>query len=126
MSNQISWPTTPFYIQSKIGLSNWALTVTAQSAVVLQALDAAIDQMWTAIPDPRGGAFLKHTGTGRVLARGPDGPLQAVNQNGADPGQLWRVEDLGNPWAGINSLADWEQKINVYRSDVHGTIGTWH
>ncbi|HEY3910326.1 MAG TPA: hypothetical protein VGM07_10585 [Stellaceae bacterium] len=125
MSNEISWPTKPFYLQSKIGLSNWALTITAQNTVVMQALDSAIDQLWAAIPDQRGGAFLKHVGLGRVLARGSDGHLQAVNQNGADPAQLWRVEDLGRPWVGINSLTDWEQKINVYGSNVHGTIGTW-
>lgn len=125
MSNEISWPKNPFYIQSKIGLSNWALTITNQGAVVMQPLTATIDQQWSATSDPRGGAFLKHLGTGRVLARG-SGPLQAVNQNGSDPNQLWRVEDLGSPWVGINSLTDWEQKINVYRSDVHGTIGTYH
>ncbi len=126
MSNEISWPKNPFYIQSKIGLSNWALTVTDQGAVVMRSLTATIDQQWSATPDPRGGAFLKHLGTGRVLARSSGGPLQAVNQNGSDPNQLWRVEDLGSPWVGINSLTDWEQKINVYGSDVHGTIGTWH
>jgi hypothetical protein len=126
MSNEISWPAKPFYIQSKIGLSNWALTITAQGGVVMQALDPTVDQLWTAVLDPRGGAFLKHMGTGRVLARGSGGPLQAVNSNGSDPNQLWRVEDLGSPWVGINSLTDWEQKINVYGSDVHGTVGTWH
>jgi hypothetical protein len=125
MSNEISWPTKPFYIQSRIDLSNWALTVTTAGAVVMQPLKATIDQLWTATPDPRGGAYLKHLGTGRVLARG-GGPLQALDQNGSDANQLWRIEDLGSPWVGINSLTDWEQKINVYGSDVHGTIGTWH
>ncbi len=126
MSNEISWPAKPFYIQSKIGLSNWALAVTAQRAVVMQELQSRIDQLWAATPDQRGGAFLKHVGTGLVLFRGADQHLQAVNQNGSDPAQLWRVEDLGQPWVGINSRTDWEQKINVYGSDVHGTIGTWH
>jgi hypothetical protein len=126
MSNEISWPKNPFYIQSKIGLSNWALTITDQGAVVMRSLTATIDQQWSATPDPRGGAFLKHLGTGRVLARSSGGPLQTVNQTGSDPNQLWRVEDLGSSWVGINSLTDWEQKINVYGSDVHGTIGTWH
>ena len=69
MSNEISWPKDSFYIQSKIGLSNWALTVTDQGAVILRSLTATIDQLWTASPDPRGGAFLKHISTGRVLAR---------------------------------------------------------
>ncbi|WP_315836204.1 hypothetical protein [Bradyrhizobium prioriisuperbiae] len=135
MSNQIDFPTKPFYIMSKIGRSNWVLTITPQGAVVLQALTSTADQIWTATPDPRGGAFLRHVSTGLVLACGvikifgmqyPGGPLKAVNISSADATQLWRAEDLGDNWAGINTFLNWEAKINVYGSNVHGTIGVFH
>ena len=120
---------------SKINRSNWVLTITPQGAVVLRPLTATIDQIWTATPDPRGGAILRHVDTGLVLACGlasmfgtqfPAGPLKAVNLNTSDATQLWRAEDLGDNWAGINTLLNWEAKINVYGSDVHGKIGVYH
>lgn len=135
MSNQIDFPTKPFYIMSKINRSNWVLTVTEKGAVVLQALTSTVDQIWTATPDPRGGAILRHVGTGLVLACSvtkifgmqiPGGPLKAVNLDTADSTQLWRAEDLGDNWCGINTLLNWEGKINVYGSNVHGTIGIFH
>jgi hypothetical protein len=135
MSNQIDFPTQPFYIMSKINRSNWVLTITPQGAVVLRPLTSTIDQIWTATPDPRGGAILRHIDTGLVLACGlvkvfgmqfPAGPLKAENLSSSDATQLWRAEDLGDNWAGINTLLNWEAKINVYGSDVHGTIGVFH
>jgi hypothetical protein len=56
----------------------------------------------------------------------PAGPLKSANLDSADATQLWRVEDLGSPWVGINTLLNWEGKINVYGSDVNGTIGIYH
>jgi hypothetical protein len=120
---------------SKINRSNWVLTITPQGAVVLRPLTSTIDQIWTATPDPRGGAILRHVDTGLVLACGlvtvawlrniPGGPLKAVNLDTSDATQLWRAEDLGGNWVGINTLLNWESKINVYGSDVHGTIGVY-
>jgi hypothetical protein len=122
---------------SKIGRSNWILTVTDAGAMKLQRLTGTIDQVWTATPDPRGGAILRHVNSGRVLACGlidfplfpgiklPGGPLKAENLDPSAATQLWRVEDLGSPWVGINTLINWEAKINVYGSDVGGTIGVY-
>ena len=64
---------------------------------------------WTAIPEPQ-----------------PRRTLTVVRPlNSTDPSQLFRVEDVGDNWVAINSLIQWEAKINVYGSDVHGTIGMW-
>jgi len=137
MSNQIDFPTKPFYIMSKIGGSNWVLTLTPGGAVVMRQLTGTIDELWTATPDPRGAAFLRHVSTGLVLACQlvrmpifgidvPAGPLVSANLDGSDPKQLWRREDLGGGWSGINTFLNWEMKINVYGSDVHGTVGVYH
>jgi hypothetical protein len=124
MSNEIKWTTKPFYIQSKINGSNYVLTASGAGVKTIP-LQSTIDNMWKASPDPRGGAFLIHLGTGLVLARnGESLALQALNTGNS--GQLWRVEDLGSPWVGINSYTDWEQKINVYRSNLNGTTGLFH
>src|SRR5882757_3278364 len=138
-NNAIDFPTKPFYIMSKIGGSNWVLTLTPDGAVVMRQLTGAIDQLWTATSDPRGAAFLRHVSTGRVLAyqlvqinpmfpQMPGGPLQSANLNGSDPKQLWRREDLGGGWSGINAFLNWEGKINVYDSNVlfNGTVGIFH
>jgi hypothetical protein len=124
MSNEIKWTAKPFYIQSKINGSNYVLTASGGGVKTIP-LQSTIDNMWKASPDPRGGAFLIHLGTGLVLARnGESLALQALNTGNS--GQLWRVEDLGSPWVGINSYTDWEQKINVYRSNLNGTTGLYH
>ncbi len=134
MSNEVAFPTKPFYIMSKIGHSNWTLTV-ADGRVKLQRLTSTIDQIWTATPDSRGGSILRHVDSGLVLACGlvnffggiklPGGPLKAVNVDSSDPAQLWRAESLGSPWVGINTFINWEFKINVYGSDVNGTVGVY-
>ena len=46
--------------------------------------------------------------------------------NTGNPNQLWRVEDLGQPWCGINSYTDWEMKINVYGENLDGKTGMFH
>ena len=136
-NNPIDFPTKPFYIMSKIGGSNWVLTPAPDGAILMRQLTGTIDQLWTATPDPRGGSFLRHVSTGRVLACQvqlvfsmpmPAGPLQSTNLNGSDPKQLWRREDLGGGWSGINAFLNWEGKVNVYDSNVlfANTVGIFH
>ena len=134
MSNQIDWPSKPFYIVSKIGLSNWALTASG-NGVALQPLRASLEQLWEPVVESDTGdssrqkARLRNMQTGKVLTcGGHHTPLALADSNGGDALQLWRVENLTDDygvWRGINMLADWEQKINVYGGDIHGTVGTW-
>jgi hypothetical protein len=136
MSNEIKWPTKPFYIQSKINLSNWALT-TDGGTVSLQPLAGSIEHLWTATPDNRGGAILTHVKTGLVLTANlvhfpmfnmwiPGGPMKVASLDPSSAAQMLRAEDLGGNWVGINTLLNWEMKINVYGSDVRGQVGLYH
>jgi hypothetical protein len=139
MPTEIQFPTKPFYIMSKISRSNWVLTITPQGKVALERLKGTVDQAWTATPDPRGGAILRHVSTGKVLACEiehisvpglveidvPAGPLKAADLDAGDARQLWRAEDVGDSWSAINTLLQWEAKINVYQSDVHGIVGIY-
>lgn len=130
MSNEIAWTAKPFYIQSKINGSNYVLTAADggsanDKGVKTKPLVPNINNLWKALSDTRGGAFLNHVGSGLFLTR-VGGSLALRPINTGDANQLWRVEDLGSPWVGINSWTDWEQKINVYGSDLNGTTGLWH
>jgi hypothetical protein len=122
----ISWPTNPFYIISKINRSNFAL-VGSGGGVVIQPLTSTIEQLWTARPDPRGGAFLQHVSSAKVLTSSGNRHegLGLAALNDADANQLWRVEALDDGWRAINMLNDWEKKINIYGSNLNGTIGIW-
>lgn len=134
---EISWPTKPFYIMSKIGLSNWVLTeisiAAGFDALTMQARTGTIDQLWMATPDPRGGAILRHIKSDLVISCLPLQSWIVTNKpslnlqpfNSADPLQLFRLEDVGDNWVAINGLFDWEYKINVFGSDPHGRIGMW-
>jgi len=127
------FPTQPFYIKSKIGLSDWALTVE-NGAVKTKHLEGTIDFLWSAQKDPRGGSILKHIGTGHVLTcqletflgiRIPTGPLTVSPLDTANSCQLWRPEPLGEIWRGINTLLNWEMKINVPASNTDKQIGLY-
>ena len=129
MSNEISWTDKPFYIQSRINGSNYVLTAadggTADNrGVKTKPLVPGMGNLWKAMSDTRGGAFLSHLGSGLFLTRVGDS-LALKPINSGDANQLWRVEDLGLPWVGINSWTDWEKKINVYGSDLNGTTALW-
>lgn len=131
---EISWPTKPFYIMSKINSSNWVLTEVS-GALAMQARTGTIDQLWMATPDPRGGAILRHINSDLVISPSPSqspggilmlAVLSLQPFDSADPRQLFRLEDVGDNWVAINSLLNWEIKINVLGGDPHGTIGMWH
>lgn len=133
---ETDFPTTPFYIQSKINMSNWALTVE-NAQIKTKPIEGNVNFLWTARKDPRGGSVLTHLGSGRVLTaqlitiplinlKVPGGPLLA---GAFDPGsslQLFRAESTGDRWRAINTLLNWETKVNVYGSDLKGTIGLYH
>lgn len=130
---ETKFPDKPFYIQSKINMSNWALTVEG-GQIRTRPIQGNVNFLWTARPDPRGGSVLTNVGSGLVLTaqlqtvtfpatiRYPWGQLLA---RGFDPGaslQLFRAEKLDDPWRGINTLLDWEKKVNVYDSDPNNII----
>jgi hypothetical protein len=135
MSKEISWTDKPFYLMSKIGLSNWVLSVRADGTVFLAQATGTIDQIWKAVEDLRGGATLCHATTGLVLTANwvPNpffgqilgGPVTGAPLDASNPAQLWRIEQLGDLWDGIVALLNWNTRLNVYHSDVHGTIGVY-
>src|SRR5205085_12355808 len=131
MSNETLWPESEkfFNIVSKVGNLNYALMAdesTGVWGVKLQPTDGSIDQLWRAEKDERGGAFLQLVKHGLYLNGDRHTRLLTVQpRNIHDTDQLWRVEDLGSPWVGINNTGDWELKINVYGSDLHGRIGLY-
>jgi hypothetical protein len=108
--------TSKFYIQSKIGLSDWVLTASTDRKSVHLAHRNVDDlnQHWQREDDPRGGFFLYNVGTGEVLQRttSQGGRVELRERNNSDSNQLWRQETWGS-WVGINTLVDWEQKLNV-------------
>jgi hypothetical protein len=134
--SEIKFPEQPFYIMSRINSSNWVLTISGANAVCLQPLTGTIDQMWTAVTDPRGGMTLRHIDSGRVLAcqlgwspfevRVPQGALVMADLNSGDATQLWKADDLGQNSVGITPFLNWNARVNVYgNNDVHGTVGIW-
>jgi hypothetical protein len=108
--------TSKFYIQSKIGLSNWVLTASTDRKSVHLAHRNVDDlnQHWQREDDSRGGFVLYNVGTGKVLQRttSQGGRVELMERNNSDSNQLWRQETWGS-WVGINTLVDWEQKLNV-------------
>jgi len=128
MSNEIPWPTPQehFYIVSKIGNLNYVLTADDSGNMAMRPFDGTIEQLWKAQDSGRGGAYLQLVKSGLCLAGNRDTrilKMMALDIHTSD--QLWRVENLGNPWAGINCSGDWELKINVYGSDLNGRIGLY-
>lgn len=124
MAQETTFPTGPFYIQSKIALSNWALT-TNELKLKLSPLKGGIEHLWQATPDSRGGSFLKNIHSGKFLTvTGIMSGLGVTSRfDPSDVMQLFRAEDLGGNWRAINLLCNWELKMNVYNSDRHGRIG---
>jgi hypothetical protein len=129
MSNEISWTDKPFYMVSKIGGRNYVLTADSGTAdrksVKTKPLVAGMANLWKAMRDTRGGAFLNHLGSGLFLTRDGDSLFLSRIDTG-NPNQLWRIEDLGAPLWGINSYTDWEMKINLYGENLAGTTGMFH
>ena len=138
MSNETTFPNGPFYIQSRIDKSDWAIT-TDGTTLKLTPLVGSPEHLWEATPDPRGGSHLKHTVTGKYLTTTTtDLPIPGTSYKvplptgfamaALDPAndlQLFRIEILDGDWKGINLLFDWQMKVNVYESDVHGSIVPW-
>jgi hypothetical protein len=136
------FPGKPFYIQSKVNLSNWALTVE-DGLIKTRPIQGNVNFLWTAKEDPRGGSVLTNIGSGLVLTaqlvdvilplgnlpglnlKAPGGPLLAKVFDPAESLQLFRAEVLDGPWRAINSLQNWEKKVNVFGSDLNGTIGLY-
>jgi hypothetical protein len=116
MSNEISWPEKPFYIQSKVEASNFVLTATEPDWEARTPRLIAGRDLWKAEKDPPRGATLCHLRCGLFLTRVGDSlSLKPFDSN--DDNQRWHVEDLGSPWVGINSHTDWEMKINIDHED---------
>ena len=133
---EIDFPNKPFYIQSKIGLSNWALTIEG-GQIKTRRIQGTVDFLWTARKDPRGGSVLTNIGSGLVLTakllthplfpglKYVGGPLEARALDPAAPEQLFRAGTLDGDWREVNAFLNWEMKINVYGSDPNGTVGLY-
>jgi hypothetical protein len=127
-----AWPTQPFYIQSFLDGSNYAMTFwqrpvdgTIEDNVGLRPLTPGVWHLWKALPDPRGGAFLQHVGTGYFLTRVGNqlrlGPMEYNNRH-----QLWCADELEWPGrVGIRAQSDWGVSWDVYYNDVNGRVGMW-
>lgn len=137
---ETDFPSNPFYIQSKIGTSNWALTVAnvpgraddwPAKLIIMKPLQGNVNFLWSAQKDPRGGSVLTHIASGLVLTAnlGVSGTGQApLGAMAADPTssmQLFRAEDLDGNWKGINWLTNWAMKVNVYNADPNDVVGLY-
>lgn len=134
---ETDFPAKPFYIQSKIELSNWALTVEG-GQIKTRRIQGNVNFLWTARKDVRGGSVLTNIGSGLVLTaklttlpppfppvKVVAGPLEARAFDPTAPEQLFRAGTLEGAWREINAFLNWEAKVNVYRSDPNGTIGLY-
>jgi hypothetical protein len=142
VARQIDFPIYPFSIISCIvpwDHLRWQLTVSPpypnpKLAVVMRP--SGPQQLWRATPHPEGGAVLTYVaGLGGALAHpivrdantgesfAAAGPLFA--DDGDYRNHLWRCEDLGGGTVAINALMNWEYKINIYHSDLNGTVGLY-
>jgi len=112
-------PAGPFYIQSRIGNSDWVLTAAPDNTNVrLTHKTGAFNQLWTARVDSRGGFFLVNVANDRVLkhTRLQGGTVQLATSNLGDPAMLWKIDKFGGDGLnniGLTTLGDWEQKLNV-------------
>jgi hypothetical protein len=134
---EIDFPAKPFYIQSKIDLSNWALTVEG-GKVKTRRIQGNVNFLWTAQKDVRGGSVLTNIGSGLVLTaklfsfpfnpkiKYVAGELEVRAFDPTAPEQLFRAGSLDGDWREINAFLNWEMKVNVYRADPNGTIGLYH
>ena len=75
-------------------------------------------QQWTIVPARGGGYGIVSHATGQCICRanGFNGsPLLLVDSNQIETNDLavWRDDTIPGPFNAVNSLADWEQKINI-------------
>jgi hypothetical protein len=131
------WPTGPFYIMSQLQCSNYVLAPKADGDQVgLQRLTSTIEQLWKATPDPRGGAFVQHAASGRVLLFDYDashfiamfmgrsgGPIKLVPLDPSDGRQRWVTD--GDPWVNLSCVLRPGVAVDVYNFDPNGTVGMW-
>jgi hypothetical protein len=104
-----------FYIMSKIGLSDWALSARP-NGTRLQITRAAFrpEQLWTRIESQGGGSFhLINAANNKALKQsGFKSELELVEFNRGDSSQKWVSRQWGD-WFGIAALNDVQQLINV-------------
>lgn len=137
-ANEIPWMTGPFYIVSRISRATYCLKADLSSLpgpgfifLSMEPLQPAYEQLWSAVPDRRGGAVLLHLATGLVLtADRATGGLSLASYDSAKREQLFRCElaqdsRQGGRWLAINALSDWNQKINVYNFQLSGPVALY-
>src|ERR1700739_424599 len=118
---EIDVPAKPFYIQSKIDLSNWALTVEG-GKVKTRRIQGNVNFLWTAQKDVRGGSVLTNIGSGLVLTaklfsfpfnpkiKYVAGELEVRAFDPTAPEQLFRAGSLDGDWRGVNAVLNWGKK----------------
>jgi hypothetical protein len=135
------WPTGPFYIMSQLQSSNYVLVPNdSGDQLRLEHSTSTIEQLWKATPDPRGGAFVQHLASGRVLmfdcnpndvwaaAQRAGGAVRLVPLDPSDGRQRWglsEVQSAGNSRVNFTCIVRPYVTLDVYNSDPNGTVGMW-
>lgn len=147
-----AFPTQPFYIQSKVGLQDYVLVPGrsdgAKLPVKIEHRTGALDELWTATPDPRGGAYICNLGDLSEVFGSSAGPLcLAIDEpdrgarvyveklSAANARQMFEVsKEFGDPWVGVRTLSEYEigMWIHAYlfiqlrdRNNPDGEIVAW-
>jgi hypothetical protein len=106
-----------YVIQSKIGGSDWVLTVKGDSNYSLRLNHNTVDQrqLWVREDDKgRGGFFLRNPFLDLCLRAGSSqgGNVTMAKKSMDDPEFIW-VKERGDDWGCLHKISDSEQKLNV-------------
>ena len=107
-----------YVIQSKIGGSDWVLTVKGGSNYSLRLNHNTVDQrqLWVRQDDKgRGGFFLRNPFLDLCLRAGSSqgGNVTMAKKSMDDPEFIWHHEQGDDNWGCLNKHSDSEQKLNV-------------
>ena len=107
-----------YVIQSKIGGSDWVITVKGDSNYNLRLNHNTVDQrqLWVREDDKgRGGFFLRNPFLDLCLRAGSSqgGNVTMAKKSMDDPEFIWHHEQGDDNWGCLNKHSDSEQKLNV-------------
>ncbi|MES2441358.1 MAG: hypothetical protein V4574_00895 [Pseudomonadota bacterium] len=132
------WPDSVFFIQSCTRGSNLVLASADGTNVAFQHRNGSPDQMWRAVKDVRGSAYLQHIASGRMLRAKllDNNPLRIVlvdmgsvdlaDRDESNVNQQWRIEILGDN-RGIVCSSDWNLRLRTsFRNQDAITIGMYN
>lgn len=134
--HETTWSDHIFFIQSCTGGSNLVLASADGTNVVFQHRNGSPNQMWRAIKDVRGSAYLQHIASGRMLrAKLLNNPLRIrllemgsidlADRDESDVSQQWRIEILGDT-RGIVCGAAWDFRLRISLDKSTIAIGMYN